>query len=372
MDIGYFVHDLADAAVDRRVRMLTLGGATVTRVGFRRRSEPPGAGKGSQAVDLGRTRDGALGQRTLSVATAFSRMGEIGPHVRGADVILARNLEMLLLAARARSRFAPAARLVYECLDIHRLLLSNDPGGRLLRFIETRLWKSVDLLLTSSPAFVRNYFTPRDFPAPIMLVENKVLVDERGTAPRFRRPAGPPWRIGWFGMIRCRKSLAMLGELARAADGAVEVVVRGQPSDAVFPNFDAAIADLRHVSYAGPYHNPEDLPDIYADVHFCWAIDYFEHAQNSRWLLPNRMYEGSLYGAVPIALAEVETGRWLAERRAGVLLSGAVERQLVDFFRQLEIADYLRLATGLEAVPRADLMSDRSDCRALVDALCAI
>ena len=43
----------------------------------------------------------------------------------GADVVLARNLEMLIIASRARNLYAPRAALVYECLDIHRLLLSQ-------------------------------------------------------------------------------------------------------------------------------------------------------------------------------------------------------------------------------------------------------
>jgi succinoglycan biosynthesis protein ExoL len=70
--------------------------------------------------------------------------------------------------------------------------------------LESKLWRDVDLLLTSSPAFVRNYFVPRGFPSPIRLVENKVLmIGERETgAPSVRPPPGPPWRIGWFGMIR--------------------------------------------------------------------------------------------------------------------------------------------------------------------------
>jgi len=226
-------------------------------------------------------------------------------------VILARNLEMLVLATRARKRHAPAATVVYECLDIHRMLLSNSPGGGLLRLLETKLCQEVDLLLTSSPAFVRNYFTPRGFLAPIRLVENKVLVlsdTASRTTPR-RPPPGPPWRIGWFGVIRCRKSLDILSSVARAAWGDVEVVIRGRPSGATFPDFEAAIANRPHIRYAGPYRNPDDLPDIYGDVHFNWAVDYYESGQNSSWLLPNRIYEGSFHGTIPIALKGVETGR---------------------------------------------------------------
>jgi succinoglycan biosynthesis protein ExoL len=372
MNIVYFVHDLADATVHRRVRMLSLGGATITPIGFRRTTRPIGAVGDVRTIDLGRTSDGMLERRACSVMTALARLGRLAPDVRGANAILARNLEMLVLATRARKRYAPRATVVYECLDVHRMLLSNGLGGRLLRHIESKLWREVDLLLTSSPAFVRNYFTPRGFSAPIRLVENKVLfVGEPECQAAIVRPAGPPWRIGWFGMIRCRKSLQILSSLARAVGGAVEIMIRGRPSGATFPDFDAAIANLPHVRFAGPYRNPIDLASIYADVHFSWAIDYYESGQNSAWLLPNRIYEGSLYGTVPLGLAGVETGHWLTQRGVGVVLDEPLERQLIDFFRRLNHDGYLQLASKVQALPRTDLVSNRADCRELVEALCA-
>jgi succinoglycan biosynthesis protein ExoL len=370
--IAYFAHDLADPAVHRRVRMLMAGGAAVTAIGFHRSAEAPSAIEGLRPVDLGRTTDGILGRRILSVAGTLVRLAGIGLHVRGANVILARNLEMLVLAVRARRRYAPEAALVYECLDIHRILLSKRLGEP-LRLLESKLWRDVDLLLTSSPAFIRNYFAPRGFRSPIQLVANKVLMvgeSDPGSITVVRPLPGPPWRIGWFGMIRCRKSLAILSSLARASGGAIELVIRGQPSGATFSDFDAALAGLPNVQYAGPYRNPTDLPSMYGDVHFNWTIDYYESGQNSAWLLPNRVYEGSLYGAVPIALAGVETGHWLAERGAGVILDEPLEQKLVDFFRRLDQVSYARLARGIEALPRADLVSGQSDCRELVETLC--
>ena len=370
--IVYFAHDLSDPAVHRRVRMLVAGGAAVTPIGFRRSAEAPNAVEGLRPIALGRTADGMLARRMLSVAGRMVRLGSIAEHARKANVIVARNLEMLVLAIRARKLYAPEATVVYECLDVHRLLLSKDLGGTLLRLLESKLWRDVDLLLTSSPAFVRNYFTPRGFPSPIRLVENKVLLvgESEARATFARPPPGPPWRIGWFGMIRCRKSLDILSSLARAAGGTVEVIIRGRASGATLPDFDAAIADLPYVRFAGPYRNPADLPSIYGDVHFSWAIDYYESGHNSAWLLPNRVYEGSLYGAVSIGLAGVETGRWLARRNAGVVLDEPLEQRLVDFFRRLDRNSYAILAHEVEALPRTDLVSDQSDCRELVEALC--
>ena len=46
----------------------------------------------------------------------------------------------------------------------------------MLRSLKTRLWRGVSLLLTSSPAFVDNYFIPRGFQSPVRLIENKILM----------------------------------------------------------------------------------------------------------------------------------------------------------------------------------------------------
>ena len=76
-----------------------------------------------------------------------------------------------------------------------------------------------------------------------------------------------------------------------------------------------------------PTATREDLAAIYGEVHFTWAIDFFEEGLNSSWLLPNRLYEGCRFGAVPIAMqAAPRPARFLAERHLGLLLDDAVGR----------------------------------------------
>jgi succinoglycan biosynthesis protein ExoL len=368
--ICYFAHDLADPAIQRRVRMLIQGGAAVTTIGFRRSATPIAGVEGTEAIDLGRTVDGMLARRALTVASTFGKIAFLTDHLNRADVILCRNLEMLVLASWAHKFYAPRAALVYECLDIHHMMLSNGAVGAALRALESRLWRNVGLLLTSSPAFIENYFKQRGLSAPILLVENKVLGtgDEAATNVE-NRPLGPPWRVGWFGMIRCRRSLEILSSTARAAQGALEVVIRGQPSRAVFADFDAEIAHLPYVRYAGPYRNPADLATIYGEVHFSWAIDYYESGENSAWLLPNRIYEGCCYGAVPLAVKGVETGRWLSNRGAGVVCNEPVERYLLAFLKSLDQAKYRDLAARIDRLPRSDLAFTMADCGDLVRAM---
>ena len=369
--ISYFVHDLDDPAVARRVRMLTLGGASVKLVGFHRSAKPIDSVDGIQAVDLGKTEPAKLLSRALSVAKVAINLDAAADALRGADLIIARNLEMLVLAVRARNRFAPSIPVVYECLDIHRLLLSRGPVGRGLRFVEDSLWRQTDLLLTSSPAFIRNYFAPRKFPSALKLIENKVLhLADEPASHELKRPApGEPWRIGWFGMLRCRKSFDMLSRLTRELPGRVEVILRGRPAPSIFPDFEAEVAQAPGMSFGGEYRNPDDLDAIYGDVHFAWALDYFEESQNSAWLLPNRIYEGCLWGAVPLALGEVETGNWLEKRNAGVLLPDPPYEALLSFFRSLNVDQYQKLAASVQGIPSNDLVDDADGCRALVESL---
>ena len=369
MRVAYFVHDLSDPAVSRRVRMLQAGGAQVVLFGFRRNSEPVASVAGAAAVDLGRTHDLRLASRVVSVLRALLGVHTWSRRLTGSEVILARNLEMLLLARAALRAAEPEATLNYELLDVHRLLVSRTWLGAGLRAIEDDLLHETDLVLISSPAFAAGYFEPWRRPVKRLLtVENKVF--EPGDslpAARIVRTSGPPWRIGWYGMLRCQRSLDMLCALARSASGLVQVDIRGRPTYGLFDDFDKQVADVPNLTFSGPY-NPADIPELYGSAHFAWSIDFFEEGLNSSWLLPNRLYEGQLFGAVPIALRDVETGRWLARRGAGLLLDDP-EVELLPTLTALTPQSYLQLAERTADIPRGDLMSGRAECEALVRAL---
>lgn len=370
LEVLYLVPNLGDAAVARRVAMLREGGAHVSVAGFERAGA---AEPGGDAIVLGRTFDARFSQRILEIARAARSIRKRLQHVN-ADVIVARNLEMLFLASRLRGSDGKQPAVVYECLDIHRLLLRPDAIGRSLRRLEQRLAIDASLVLTSSPAFVREYFDRwwRTAP-PMLLVENKVLDfdSRRGGNPALRdsAEAPSPIRIGWFGALRCRKSLTGLAALAAARPDRVEIVLRGRPARHEFEAFDEAVSSLPNLSFKGPYRNPGELSAIYSDVHLSWAIDLFEAGQNSDWLLPNRIYEGCLHGAVPIALAGTETAAFLARHDIGIVLPDIAPKTLTELVDRLDAATLGRLAAKVAALPRQIFADGPGDCRALVEKL---
>ncbi|GGB75666.1 hypothetical protein GCM10010833_33650 [Blastomonas aquatica] len=290
-------------------------------------------------------------------AVAFS--GGLSQHLAGCNVIMARNLEQLAIARRvARGR-----PIVYECLDIHRSLVGSSAASRAVQAVEALLLPYVDLLLTSSPAFVSNHFGKRPLQAKIRLVENKLLINE-GFVPEFAPLApGEPLQIGWFGMLRCRKTLEFLTRLVRSSNGRIEVLIAGKPSPAELPDLATQVETVAGMRFTGPYRYDE-LPDLYGQCHFAWTIDWFEEGLNSSWLLPNRLYEALAHGAIPIALADVEVGRWLEARGAGLLVSEPehAENRLLD----LTIGELAAMQNQLRSISRDELVADDRDCVALV------
>ncbi|MGD0864164.1 MAG: hypothetical protein ABSA49_01270 [Rhizomicrobium sp.] len=365
MRIAYFVHDLNDAAVAKRLLMLKTAGLETVAAGFWRGAKPPLEIAGARTVPLGRTYDARLAHRSFAAAcqALISRgvMRKVGP----AHLFLARNLEMLAIAVAAKRHFRVPPAVVYEVLDIHRSLLSSSLTGKALRLLERVLMDRSDFLLTSSPAFLRAYFESPQFPdrrLPAAVIENKFLqLQPRDRTDEDAQLApGPPWRIGWFGMIRCARSLDILRDLARRRPDLIQVEIRGRPAQSVFGNFEDRVRDVPSLSFGGPYA-PADTQWLYGSVHFNWAIDYFEEGANSEWLLPNRIYEGGSCNAVPIALRRTETGRWLKSLDLGVLLQDPVS-DLETFLEKLTPAGFEALKSAARHAPRSVFIADQSDC----------
>jgi hypothetical protein len=370
LKVAYFVHDLNDAAVAKRIWMLQSMGAEVRLAGFRRSTGPVAEVAGLEPLDLGRTHDARLARRAGSVLRNLALTPLRGGWMAGSDVVLARNLEVLTVAGLCRALHAPRARLAYECLDVHRLMLGQGPASRLLRGLESALMDQGETLIVSSPAFLTHYFEPfqrvsRRKSLATLLMENKAFPD--GPGPAASPAPGPPWRIGWFGMIRCRRSLDFLCDLARRRPDLVQIDIRGRPSYTEFDDFDRQTAETPAVAFGGPYR-PEDLPALYGAAHFNWSIDRFQDEGNSRWLLPNRLYEGGRFGVPGIARVDSETGRWLGAHGLGVLFDEP-EAALEAFLDGLTPEAYAALRARHAAAPASLFVMGREDCARLVAAL---
>lgn len=368
--IAFFGHDAADAAVRRRVQGFRDDGLDVVGFTMRRRDDVK---VDWENVDLGRTFDGAYRQRIESIFSGARRAADQRDLLASADVIYARNLDMLATAFLAKRYAKLKTPVIYEALDVHRLLTRKDAVGFALRRIEGALLRRTKRLVVSSPGFLENYFDVRHRGLfKPYLIENRLAAGADYGArpnPNDALPAGAePLRIGWVGRLRCTRSLDLLTDLARKLGPQVRIVMHGIASPEEIPDFHERIQGLDNVEFKGRYRAPEDLSQIYRNLDLVWAGDFMEAGYNSVWLLPNRLYEGGYYAVPSIAPEGTQTAKWINARSAGFTLSENLACTLPGLVRSL-VADRGAIAvkrSHLLDLPDTTFVAPRGELAALI------
>ncbi|MGA1342108.1 MAG: glycosyl transferase [Hyphomonas sp.] len=336
--IAFFAHDAADAAVRRRVEGFRHDGFDVTGFMMRRHWSEASTWEN---IDLGETRDGAFFQRIGQVFAGARLAARHRARLAQASVIYARNLDMLACAFLAKHYTRLSTPVIYESLDVHRLLTRQDPVGAAMRRLERLLLRRSAGLVVSSPGFIRNHFErryPGEFRA--FLVENRLapgsVCGERVCGLKSQpASAYAPLRLGWVGNLRCRRSFRLLCNLADRFPEGLEIHLHGIPARNEIPVFEPLIETRPNLHFHGPFRSPEDLASIYTPLDVVWAGDFMDARYNSAWLLPNRLYEGGYYCTPSIAPAGTQTAAWLERHACGFIIGEQVETSLPELIAGL-------------------------------------
>lgn len=364
--IEVFGFDVAEISQIRRIRAMISAGHQVHSFTMRRQNMNQGFEPDWPNTHLFRTRDENLLLRVGVVAASVVRMIGFRSRLRRADMIFARNMDMLAIAWAARA-MAGAARvpLVYECLDINGALCGSGFKSRAMRAAEKFLLGRIQLLVVSSPSFVTEYFEAiQDHHGPWALWENKLAAGaplpprpEHRTAPE----RGGPLRLGWVGTLRCATSLALLAEVADRMGPAVRIEMHGVVHRHAVPDFDTVVYARDNMVYHGAYAYPDDLARLYGDCDLVWAQDLWQSGGNSDWLLPNRIYEASWAGCPSIAVAGTETGRRVVEDQLGWALEAPEPEALIDLLNRLTPEEIRNTGQALLDRPAEDFVQSIAD-----------
>lgn len=326
--IVFFASDLSETAQLRRIRSFASAGHRVSSVSMRKGwallTDPPDW----PDLSLGEIADEQLGRRLRIILGGLGPIWRARRSLADADLLIARNLDMLLLAWLARLMLWQRTPLVYECLDIHGIFTTDGAKGRIARLVERFLLRRAALLVVSSPGFITHYFAPvQRFGGDWLLLENKIWFP----GPVIARPAiadnqpvaGRPFVLGWVGSIRCGPSLDLLLATSAQIGPGWRIVVRGVIHDHALPDFHARIAACDNVVYGGPYRWPDGLAEVYDGLDLVWAQDMWQGGANSDWLLPNRLYEAGWFGCPSVAVAGSQTAQRIAQDGIGHVIDNA-------------------------------------------------
>jgi len=159
--VAVFGADAAEAAQVKRMDALMASGFDVQGFMMRRANMNKDFEPFWPNLHLYDTENENPKQRLIAVAKSIVKVARNRNLLRGTDVIMARNADMLMIGAIARMLTPGAApELVYECLDINNQMLGQGLKNRVFRWVERRLLARTDTLIVSAPKFIENYFAP--------------------------------------------------------------------------------------------------------------------------------------------------------------------------------------------------------------------
>jgi|GEM_PF-3485162 len=325
-----------------RVDELRSDGVTVYLAAFTRTSFQTDSIRSDNYFDIGPSTDGKYLQRLLRLPQYVWRSVRIARSFKECDVIWANTLDTLFLALVARPFISGRRSVIYDVADLTGLQLAGHPASRLLRSIEKMMCRAISGLIVNSPWYYWTYYWGRlGVEAPAYLLENKV------SAPLPARSSiggQVPWRILWHGSLRCASSFSTLVQLATTLPDLVEIHCWGS-ADTIGERLRDRSLRPTNIKYHGVYDDAE-IEAIFEGIHFVFAFD-IDDGENSKMLLPNRLYHGVARGIPVIAVGDSAIGNVVQEHLAGATFDSPLSANLISYFKNLSPATYLALQGGI-------------------------
>ncbi len=363
--IAFFAHERGDARVMKRIAAFQAQGREVIGFTFHRVRDKADVPPTWENIHLGTTYNRRYLQRLWVFASCVGVLWKQRQRLGNCGTIYVVNTDNAMLALLGRFFAGRRVPLVLELADIQPAMTGSGVVSKMLRAIERFVLNRSELLVTTSPGFVRHYFEPvQHYRGEIFLLENKVYPSHR-LPPVKMEITGPitngrPWVIGCFGALRCQRSLEIMHALALKLGDQVSFVLRGYPAGTIAGDFEKLLGNLPNFQFLGPYNYPDDLAEMYAGIDFNWAFDMSDPNGNSAWLLPNRIYEGGCFGVPVIGAKDTETGNWIEQNKLGWAFPEPLEESLVDFFLSHSSADWQSMKSRCAVHPR-DLFTGEED-----------
>lgn len=257
--------------------------------------------------------------------------------------IIAGSAELAMLCEAIFGRSARRGKSLYLFSDVTRFHMSPI-FGRIAEYIERFCTDRGWIPCVTSPGFYFDYLSTRGLSNSAYLVHNTSTM----MPVVVRNVEAGGLKVVWCGLLRCRQSLRIFGELLASFPG-TQIRIAGKTDDIRGDDFDRIIHD-ENVEVLGPYTEAQ-LPEIYRDADFTWACDWSSElpgrvTSNSALLLPNRLYQG-IKGGVPIIASE---GSWVARIVSSYDIGIVIPRDpqtAVDAIRSLTELDRSRWKKNL-------------------------
>ncbi len=312
--------------------------------------------------NLGRSPQKHYLRRFVKLIFDIPRLSKILSNNPDINVVYAWNFDIALLFMFTKVFFKRRFKFIYEVADIKPILLSKTITGKFLRKLEQHILNNTDYLCVTSEYFIRNYFDKYySYSANTHILENKVFPKIDGISINNEKSDildGSKWKIGFVGLFRCNTSLQLLSELAYRLPENIEIILAGRPEAHVRESFGKLLS-LENTTNIGEYNYPNDLPNIYSKIDIVWSADFSDSSANSKWLLPNRIYEAGIFFVPQLCFSDnVAICQYIKDLKLGWVLDKANIESLINFFSSLTIKEYQQVKCNYTNLPNNQFSGD--------------
>lgn len=311
--------------------------------------------------NLGKSPQKQYLRRFIKIIFDVPRLLSILRNNSDVKVVYAWNFDIALLFRLARLFSRRKYTFVYEVADIKPILLSDSIIGKSLRRLEQFILNKTDYLCVTSNDYIKNYYDKfYDYKGKKHLLENKVFppIDNINSDKIDHSNRNSKWRIGLVGLIRCNVSLNLLYDIATKLSDKVEIVLAGKPEEFALDAFNK-LAGLENTKYFGEYNYPEDLQNIYSSIDIIWSADFSDLSVNSKWLLPNRIYEAGLFSVPQLCFSEnVAICKYIDLLHIGWILNDASKEILTKFVMDLTRSNFDKIKQNYKTLPSNQFSGD--------------
>ena len=347
--VAYFAGDATNPTVRLRIGSLMKQGVDVVGFTFRRNKFHTDFVPFWDNVPLGETQDRNYLARFLPILRAIMLIWPHRAKLRSSDVLYARMFDAAFIAMMLKWLLRLDAKLVYEIEDVQAVFFKKTFVGSIFRFLERRVLSASHLVVVCSPGFVEGYLAPTQrYKGKTFTLENRIQLDE---IPDRNAPPSPKarqwenikdrWVIGWFGTLRCLKSMQILSDIAERLGDKVLIYTRGYPTESGLDAYMEIVERHDNWIYEGPYTMPDDLEELYGRVHFVWCVDLLDENGNSELLLTCRMYHGGYFGTVPIYTTQSQMNRHLTPHQIGHAVTAPYVDDVCELIEQMDWDRYV-------------------------------
>jgi len=237
-------------------------------------------------------------------------------------------------------------KIVYEIPDIQDFQLRTDVVGKVITSVERWLIKRTDLVVLTSNAFETGYFNELRHVElnQSIVIENKVHssgLDENSIPPiRKLEPDQVHGKIviGYFGLLRCEKTIRFLDRLTRSSED-FYVVMRGVLLKT--GHLESMIQENKNISFLGKYVSPDHLKAMYEEIDLCWAAYPFTTSDapgNWQWARTNRYYESGFHKTPMIVRKDTADAELVELVRIGISIDLFDQENVIEDFK-IQVAE---------------------------------